>query len=144
MLPASLQEAVGVTDRTGRDEHRPPQAARTAVDRIELRLEQGRGLFAVQLDLSTGRVSGEPISLAPKAVIDWLNGRAKGYTTPDGSESVLAYWTTGKVAMTGTSYEGTLPLAALSSASSAHMSTAVKPISVAVERRITPLAPCGR
>jgi X-Pro dipeptidyl-peptidase len=51
-------------------------------------------------------------ALAPKAVIDWLNGRAKGYTTPDGTEEVKAYWTTGKVGMTGTSYNGTIPFAA--------------------------------
>jgi len=51
-------------------------------------------------------------SLAPKAVIDWLNGRAKAYTEPVGGEEVEAYWTTGKVGMTGTSYNGTLPLAA--------------------------------
>ena len=57
-------------------------------------------------------VGGENESLAPKAVIDWLNGRAKGYTSPDGNEEVKAYWTTGKVGMTGTSYNGTIPLAA--------------------------------
>lgn len=57
-------------------------------------------------------VGGDNESLAPKAVIDWLNGRAKGYTTPDGNEEVKAYWATGKVGMTGTSYDGTLPLAA--------------------------------
>lgn len=57
-------------------------------------------------------VGGDNESLAPKAVIDWLNGRAKGYTTPTGNEEVKAYWTTGKVGMTGTSYNGTLPLAA--------------------------------
>lgn len=57
-------------------------------------------------------VGGENESLAPKAVIDWLNGFAKGYTTPDGDEEVEAYWTTGAVGMTGTSYNGTLPLAA--------------------------------
>ena len=51
-------------------------------------------------------------ALAPKAVIDWLNGRAKGYTTPDSTEEVKAYWTTGKVGMTGTSYNGTIPMAA--------------------------------
>jgi len=51
-------------------------------------------------------------SLGPKAVIDWLNGRAKGYTTVDGDEEVLATWCTGKVGMTGTSYDGTIPLAA--------------------------------
>ena len=57
-------------------------------------------------------VGGENESLAPKAVIDWLNGRAKGFTSPDGNEEVKAYWTTGKVGMTGTSYNGTIPLAA--------------------------------
>jgi X-Pro dipeptidyl-peptidase len=57
-------------------------------------------------------VGGTNESLAPKAVIDWLNGRARGYTTPDGDEEVEAYWTTGRVGMTGTSYNGTLPLAA--------------------------------
>jgi X-Pro dipeptidyl-peptidase len=53
-------------------------------------------------------------SLAPKAVIDWLNGRAKGYTTVDGNEEVHAFWSTGKVGMTGTSHPGTLALAAAS------------------------------
>jgi X-Pro dipeptidyl-peptidase len=53
--------------------------------------------------------------LAPKAVIDWLNGRAKGFTTPDGNEEVKAYWTTGKVGMIGTSYNGTIPFAAATS-----------------------------
>ena len=57
-------------------------------------------------------VGGDNESLAPKAVIDWLCGRAKGYTTPDGDEEVKADWCTGKVGMTGTSYNGTLPLAA--------------------------------
>lgn len=57
-------------------------------------------------------VGGDNESLAPKAVIDWLNGRASGYTTPDGDEQVVATWCTGKVGMTGTSYDGTIPLAA--------------------------------
>ena len=57
-------------------------------------------------------VGGDNESLAPKAVIDWLNGRAKGFTTPDGDEEVVATWCTGKVGMTGTSYNGTIPLAA--------------------------------
>ncbi|MFC2120403.1 Xaa-Pro dipeptidyl-peptidase [Bacteroidota bacterium] len=57
-------------------------------------------------------VGGDNESLAPKAVIDWLNGRAKGYTSPDGNEEVVAYWSNGTVGMTGTSYNGTLPLAA--------------------------------
>jgi len=51
-------------------------------------------------------------SLAPKAVIDWLNGRARGYTSIDGKEEVHAHWSTGKVGMTGVSHPGTFALAA--------------------------------
>jgi len=58
---------------------------------------------------STG---GANESLAPKAVVDWLNRRANGFTTPEGDESVVADWCTGKVGMTGTSYNGTIPVAA--------------------------------
>lgn len=57
-------------------------------------------------------VGGDNESLAPKAVIDWLCGRAKGYTSREGNEEVKAYWSTGKVGMIGTSYNGTLALAA--------------------------------
>lgn len=64
--------------------------------------------------LSSGSptVGGEPERLAPKAVIDWLNGRAKGFTTKTGNEQVYAKWCTGKVGMIGTSYNGTIPVAA--------------------------------
>jgi len=57
-------------------------------------------------------VGGDNESLAPKAVIEWLSGKDNGYTSPDGNEKVMAFWSTGKVGMTGTSYNGTLPLAA--------------------------------
>ncbi|MEQ1822468.1 MAG: Xaa-Pro dipeptidyl-peptidase [Fimbriimonadaceae bacterium] len=57
-------------------------------------------------------VGGAPERLAPKAVIDWLNGRTKGFTTADGTEEMVASWCTGKVGMTGTSYNGTIPVAA--------------------------------
>ncbi|MDT8342656.1 MAG: Xaa-Pro dipeptidyl-peptidase, partial [Longimicrobiales bacterium] len=57
-------------------------------------------------------VGGDPEALAPKAVIDWLNGRAKGFTAPEGGDEVRAEWSTGKVGMTGTSYNGTIPFAA--------------------------------
>lgn len=78
-----------------------------------------RGFAVVHSDapgtgLSQGcvTVGGAPEKLAPKAVIDWLNGRARGYTTLEGNEEVAAPWSTGKVGMTGTSYNGTIPLAA--------------------------------
>jgi len=51
-------------------------------------------------------------TLAPKAVIQWLTGHARGFTTPDGEEEVFATWSAGRVGMTGTSFNGTLPLAA--------------------------------
>ncbi|HEY9516142.1 MAG TPA: CocE/NonD family hydrolase, partial [Gemmatimonadaceae bacterium] len=57
-------------------------------------------------------VGDAPERLAPKAVVDWLNGRARGFTTKTGNEEVKATWSTGKVGMIGTSYNGTLPLAA--------------------------------
>ncbi len=78
-----------------------------------------RGFAVVHSDapgtgLSQGcvTVGSAPEQLAPKAVIDWLNGRAKGFTRIDGTEEVAAAWSTGKVGMTGTSYNGTIPLAA--------------------------------
>jgi X-Pro dipeptidyl-peptidase len=46
-------------------------------------------------------------TLGTKAVIDWLNGRARGFDAA-GNE-VEADWTTGAVGMTGVSYNGTLP-----------------------------------
>jgi len=57
-------------------------------------------------------IGGKNESLAPKFVVDWLCGRAKGYTEREGDEEVKAYWSTCKIGMTGTSYNGTIPLAA--------------------------------
>ena len=59
--------------------------------------------------------SGAPVeTLGATAVIDWLNGRRKGYTTKAGTTEVQAYWHNGNSAMMGTSYNGTLPIAAAS------------------------------
>jgi X-Pro dipeptidyl-peptidase len=75
-------------------------------------------IFVYAQSLGTGLSTGCPTiggyeeSLAMKAVIDWLNGRGTGFD-PDGN-LVTAYWTTGATAMIGTSYDGTLPLAAAS------------------------------
>lgn len=66
----------------------------------------------------TGLSDGSPTvggineSLAPKAVIEWLTGKPNGYTSRKGDKKETAFWSTGKVGMTGTSYNGTLPLAA--------------------------------
>jgi X-Pro dipeptidyl-peptidase len=62
--------------------------------------------------LSTGcPTTGDPAeTLGPKAVVGWLNGRAKAFTAQTGGTEVAATWTTGKVGMIGTSYNGTLPI----------------------------------
>jgi X-Pro dipeptidyl-peptidase len=96
------------------------RATRERVSDAEVATWVPRGFAVVHSDapgtgLSQGcpTVGGDPEQLAPKAVIDWLNGRARGFTTIDGTEQVrAASWSTGKVGMTGTSYNGTLPLAA--------------------------------
>jgi X-Pro dipeptidyl-peptidase len=100
----------------------PHRADRTFVSNSEVGTWVPRGFAVVHSDspgtgLSQGcpTVGGPNESLAPKAVIDWLNGRATGYTTVDGVEEVTATgWSTGNVGMTGTSYNGTLPIAAAS------------------------------
>ena len=75
-------------------------------------------IFVYAQSLGTGLSTGCPTiggyeeSLAMKAVVDWLNGRGTGFDE-DGNV-VTAYWTTGATAMIGTSYDGTLPLAAAS------------------------------
>lgn len=64
--------------------------------------------------VGTGRSTGCPTvgdmseTLAAKAVIDWLNGRAKAFK--ENGEEIKADWANGNVGMTGTSYDGTLPI----------------------------------
>ncbi len=97
----------------------PFQGTRARISNSEVATWVPRGFAVVHSEapgtgLSQGcpTIGGPPERLAPKAVIDWLNGRAKGFTTATGADEVTATWTTGKVGMTGTSYNGTIPLAA--------------------------------
>ncbi len=46
------------------------------------------------------------------AVIDWLNGRTRAYTSRKKTHEIVATWANGKVAMTGKSYLGTMAYAA--------------------------------
>ncbi|TCO65618.1 Xaa-Pro dipeptidyl-peptidase [Actinocrispum wychmicini] len=43
-----------------------------------------------------------------KSVIDWLNGRATGYSAVSGGSPVAASWTTGSVGMIGKSWDGSV------------------------------------
>lgn len=97
----------------------PFEPGRTTISRSHVGTWVPRGFAVVHSEspgtgLSQGcpTVGGDNESLAPKAVIDWLNGRARGYTTIDGDEQVVADWSTGRVGMIGTSFNGTLPIAA--------------------------------
>jgi predicted acyl esterase len=70
----------------------------------------------------TGYSTGCPTSGGPNettgatVIIDWLNGRAKAYTSEFGDTlAPTPTWTTGKVGMMGTSYNGTIPEAAATS-----------------------------
>ncbi|WP_189324584.1 Xaa-Pro dipeptidyl-peptidase [Streptomyces flaveus] len=53
-------------------------------------------------------VGGRSDVQSAKAVVDWLNGRAKGYTSRTGSTKAKADWTNGKTGMIGKSYDGTV------------------------------------
>jgi X-Pro dipeptidyl-peptidase len=102
----------------------PYRADRTRISNSLVNTWVPRGFAVVHSEASgTGRSQGCPTvgdhpEIAPmKFVVDWLNGRARGFTTPTGAEEVRATaWSTGKVGMIGTSYEGTLPLAAATTA----------------------------
>ena len=92
---------------------------RPIISNSQIRTWVPRGYIVVHSSSpGTGLSDGAPTvggineSLAPKAVINWLNGQAKGFTSREGTETITAFWSTGKVGMTGTSYNGTIPLAA--------------------------------
>ncbi|MGW8633817.1 Xaa-Pro dipeptidyl-peptidase [Streptomyces sp. NPDC055793] len=74
-----------------------------------------RGYAFVGVDLAgTNRsdgcvdVGGPSDVRSAKAVVDWLNGRAKAYTSRDGGERAEATWTNGKTGMIGKSWDGTI------------------------------------
>ncbi|MET8744656.1 Xaa-Pro dipeptidyl-peptidase [Streptomyces sp. NPDC004728] len=74
-----------------------------------------RGYAFVAVDLAgTNRsdgcvdVGGRSDVQSAKAVIDWLNGRARGYTTRTGDARASAGWSNGRTGMIGKSYDGTV------------------------------------
>ncbi|MER5429853.1 Xaa-Pro dipeptidyl-peptidase [Streptomyces sp. NPDC002588] len=74
-----------------------------------------RGYAFVGVDLAgTNRsdgcvdVGGRSDILSAKAVVDWLNGRAKAYTTRTGTTRAKAGWTDGTTGMIGKSWDGTI------------------------------------
>jgi X-Pro dipeptidyl-peptidase len=74
-----------------------------------------RGYATVLVDLAgTDRsdgcvdVGGPSDVQSAKAVVDWLGGRAHGYSARSGGHSVTAGWTNGNVGMIGKSWDGTI------------------------------------
>ncbi|GHG47443.1 Xaa-Pro dipeptidyl-peptidase [Streptomyces griseocarneus] len=53
-------------------------------------------------------VGGRSDIQSAKAVVDWLNGRARGYASRTGRAAARADWSTGAVGMIGKSYDGTI------------------------------------
>jgi X-Pro dipeptidyl-peptidase len=75
-----------------------------------------RGYASIEVEMQgTARSAGCPTTGGKEdtasivAAVDWLNGRARGFTQ-EGTE-VVADWSTGNVGMVGVSYNGTLPIA---------------------------------
>ncbi|MBM7167821.1 Xaa-Pro dipeptidyl-peptidase [Streptomyces sp. G44] len=74
-----------------------------------------RGYGYVAVDLAgTNRsdgcvdIGGRSDVQSAKAVVDWLNGRARGYTGRTGDERAHAAWSNGRTGMIGKSYDGTV------------------------------------
>ncbi|MEW2612151.1 Xaa-Pro dipeptidyl-peptidase [Streptomyces sp. NPDC047880] len=74
-----------------------------------------RGYAFVGVDLAgTNRsdgcvdVGGRSDIQSAKAVVDWLNGRAKAYTSRTGTTRAQAGWTNGRTGMIGKSWDGTI------------------------------------
>ncbi|MFE3826465.1 Xaa-Pro dipeptidyl-peptidase [Streptomyces sp. NPDC059092] len=74
-----------------------------------------RGYAFVAVDLTgTNRsdgcvdTGGRSDVQSAKAVVDWLNGRARAYGSRTGTDPVRAEWTTGATGMIGKSYDGTI------------------------------------
>ncbi|MER5303940.1 Xaa-Pro dipeptidyl-peptidase [Streptomyces lasiicapitis] len=74
-----------------------------------------RGYAFVAVDLAgTNRsagcvdVGGRSDVKSAKAVVDWLNGRARAYTSRTGEKRADANWTNGRTGMIGKSYDGTV------------------------------------
>ncbi|GGX43768.1 Xaa-Pro dipeptidyl-peptidase [Streptomyces fructofermentans] len=74
-----------------------------------------RGYAFVAVDLAgTNRsdgcvdVGGRSDIQSAKAVVDWLNGRARAYTSRTGTTRAGAGWTNGRTGMIGKSYDGTI------------------------------------
>ncbi|MGW1321683.1 Xaa-Pro dipeptidyl-peptidase [Streptomyces antibioticus] len=74
-----------------------------------------RGYAVVGVDLAgTSRsdgcvdVGGRSDIRSAKAVVDWLNGRARAYTTRTGTTTAAADWSNGRTGMIGKSWDGTI------------------------------------
>ncbi|KOV95451.1 Xaa-Pro dipeptidyl-peptidase [Streptomyces sp. NRRL B-3648] len=74
-----------------------------------------RGYAFVGVDLAGSNrsdgcvdVGGRSDIQSAKAVIDWLNGRARAYTSRTGGTPVRAGWTNGRTGMIGKSWDGTI------------------------------------
>ncbi|WP_217178390.1 Xaa-Pro dipeptidyl-peptidase [Streptomyces sp. AC495_CC817] len=102
----------------GNESQKKTYDKRGRVDRMPLFYDNyfvPRGYAFVGVDLAgTNRsdgcvdVGGRSDIRSAKAVIDWLNGRGKAYTSRRGGTAVKATWTNGRTGMIGKSWDGTI------------------------------------
>ncbi|MBP5908697.1 Xaa-Pro dipeptidyl-peptidase [Streptomyces sp. LBUM 1478] len=102
----------------GNESQKKTYDKRGHVDRMPLFYDNyfvPRGYAFVGVDLAgTNRsdgcvdVGGRNDIRSAKAVIDWLNGRARAYTSRRGGTAVEASWTNGRTGMIGKSWDGTI------------------------------------
>ncbi|GGJ98031.1 Xaa-Pro dipeptidyl-peptidase [Pilimelia anulata] len=106
------QESTSFTDGAIPREPKPIRKSNLRGYMFDELLADGYATIAGQ-SIGTSGSDGCPTSgdmqeaLGGVAIVDWLNGRAKGYNSS--GQEVRADWATGKVGMTGVSYNGTLP-----------------------------------
>lgn len=109
----------------GGREATPPHTSRDTSPIISTGFESTwvpRGFAVAQMEspgsgLSDGcaTTGGANETAAAKAVIEWFDGKGTAYTSQNGEKQATPVtWSNGNVGMTGTSYNGTLPIAAAS------------------------------
>ncbi|MEU3885438.1 Xaa-Pro dipeptidyl-peptidase [Streptomyces sp. NPDC029041] len=102
----------------GNESQKKTYDAQGRVDRMPLYYDNyfvPRGYAFVGVDLAgTNRsdgcvdVGGRSDIQSAKAVVDWLNGRARAYTSRTGTTRAQAGWTNGRTGMIGKSWDGTI------------------------------------
>jgi hypothetical protein len=96
-----------------RQQHEPRRSATSSGTSVLARLRNRALSPRHRLPDGCPTSGGTNETLGATAIIDWLNGRKRAFTTRTGNvEAPPVTWHNGHTAMMGTSYNGTIPIAA--------------------------------